>query len=67
MATVTKEQYEFALQRVEELLPLVDENTPANDRNALELTIMSNAIIEYESVKSNSSNFFLNMKMSISQ
>ena len=48
MATVTKEQYEFALQRVEELLPLVDENTPANDRNALELTIMSNTIIEYE-------------------
>ena len=48
MSTVTKEQYEFALQRVEELLPLVDDNTPANDRNALELTIMSNAISEYE-------------------
>ena len=48
MSTVTKEQYEFALQRVEELLPLVDDNTPANDRNTLELTIMSNAIIEYE-------------------
>ena len=48
MGSATKEQYEFALQRVEELLPLVDDNTPANDRNAVELTNMSSAIIEYE-------------------
>ena len=45
---VTKEQYEFALQRIEELLPLVDDNTPAKDRNAMELTIMSDAVIAYE-------------------
>ena len=45
---ITKEQYEFALQRIEELLPLVDDNTPANDRNAMELTIMSDAVIAYE-------------------
>lgn len=45
---VTKEQYEFALQRIEELLPLVDENTAANDHNAMELTIMSDAVIAYE-------------------
>lgn len=45
---VTKEQYEFALHRIEELLPLVDDNTPANDRNAIELTIMSDAVIAYE-------------------
>lgn len=45
---VTKEQYEFALQRIEELLPIVDDNTPANDRNAIELTLMSNIVIEYE-------------------
>ena len=32
MNKVTKEQYEFALARVEELLPLVDDNTPANDK-----------------------------------
>ena len=38
MSKVKKEQYEFALARVEELLPLVDDNTPANDRNAVELT-----------------------------
>ena len=31
MNKVTKEQYEFALARVEELLPVIDDNTPAND------------------------------------
>ena len=44
----TKEQYEFALARVEELLPLVDDNTPANDKNAVELTVMSDIVIAYE-------------------
>ena len=34
MAKITKEQYECALARIEELLPMVDDNTPANDRNA---------------------------------
>ena len=48
MAKITKEQYEFALARIEELLPMVDDNTPANDRNALELTMMSDAVIDYE-------------------
>ena len=32
MTKITKEQYEFALARVEELLPLVDDSTPANDK-----------------------------------
>ena len=27
MAKITKEQYEFALARIEELLPMVDDNT----------------------------------------
>ena len=31
MTKITKEQYEFALARVEELLPLVDDSTPANE------------------------------------
>ena len=48
MAKITKDQYEFALARIEELLPLVDDNTPANDRNAVELTMMSDVVIEYE-------------------
>ena len=48
MNKITREQYEFALARVEELLPLVDDNTPANDKNAVELTMMSDVVIAYE-------------------
>ena len=48
MNKTTEQQYEFALQRIEELLPLVDDNTPANDRNAVELTLMSDFVIAYE-------------------
>ena len=48
MSKITKEQYEFALARIEELLSLVDDNTPANDRNAIELTMMSDVVIDYE-------------------
>lgn len=48
MSKITKEQYEFALARVEELLPLVDDNTPANDKSAVELTMMSDIVIAYE-------------------
>lgn len=48
MAKITKEQYDFALARIEELLPLVDDSTPTNDRHAVELTMMSDVVIEYE-------------------
>lgn len=48
MAKISKDQYEFALARIEELLSVVDDNTPANDRNALELAMMSEAVIDYE-------------------
>ena len=48
MAKITKDQYEFALARIEELLPLVDNNTPSNDRNAVELTMMSDVVVDYE-------------------
>ncbi len=48
MNKVTKEQYEFALTRIEELLPLVDDNTPANDKNAVELSVVSDVVIAYE-------------------
>ncbi|RHH11064.1 helix-turn-helix domain-containing protein [Bacteroides fragilis] len=41
-------KYEFALARVEELLPLVDDNIPANDKNAVELSVMSDIVIAYE-------------------
>ena len=48
MEKVSKEQYEFALIRIEELLPLVNDNTPANDKNAVELSVISDIVIAYE-------------------
>ena len=48
MSKITKEQYELALARIEELLPMVDENTPLTDRNAVELSLMSDIVIENE-------------------
>jgi HTH-type transcriptional regulator/antitoxin HigA len=38
----------LAATRVEELLPLVDDNTPASDKKALELSVMSDIVIAYE-------------------
>ncbi|GHT37115.1 hypothetical protein FACS189435_1430 [Bacteroidia bacterium] len=48
MDKVTKNQYEFALARIEELLPLVDDKMPANDKRAVELSVMSDIVIAYE-------------------
>jgi HTH-type transcriptional regulator/antitoxin HigA len=48
MDTITKEQYEFASAKIEELLPLVNDNTPANDVKAVELRLMSDIVIAYE-------------------
>lgn len=48
MSKFNKEQYEFALARIEELLPIVDDSTPANDKNVVELTVMSDIVITYE-------------------
>lgn len=41
-------QYEYALERVEALLPLVNDDTPDYDRNAVELSMVSDIVIEYE-------------------
>lgn len=41
-------RYEYALKRVEELLPLVGEDTPVNDPLSLELDIMSDCVADYE-------------------
>lgn len=48
MSNVTKDQYEFALARIEELLPQVNESTPSNDRKSVELTMVSDVVINYE-------------------
>lgn len=45
---ISKQQYEFALAKVEELLPLVTDETPADDKNAIELSLMSDVVIAYE-------------------
>lgn len=36
-----KTQYDWAVSRVEQLLPLVSEDTPANDPNLIELELLS--------------------------
>lgn len=43
-----KMRYEYALTRVEALLPLVNDETPADDPAAIELAIMSDYVIAYE-------------------
>ena len=48
MKKITKEQYEFAQKRVEELLPVVSDDMPANDPAAIELVLMSEVVIAYE-------------------
>ena len=50
MKAITEEQYKFALRRVEELLPQVSDDTPLDDSRAIELSLMSDIVIEYEEV-----------------
>lgn len=45
---ISAQQYEYALNRIEELLPIVTDETPANDKNAVELTIVSDVVETYE-------------------
>lgn len=45
---ISKMQYEYALNRIEELLPTVTDATPATDANAIELTIVSDIVEAYE-------------------
>ncbi|MBO5297684.1 MAG: hypothetical protein J6B03_08855 [Candidatus Homeothermus sp.] len=47
---ISKQQYEYALNRIEDLLPLVTEETPASDKNAIELTIVSDVVEAYEKI-----------------
>ena len=43
----TKEQYEWAVARVEQLLPLVDDSTPSADPNSIELELLSKLVADY--------------------
>ncbi len=40
-------QYNMAVARVEELLPLVNDDTPRDDRNLIELERLSNLVADY--------------------
>jgi HTH-type transcriptional regulator/antitoxin HigA len=40
--------YKMALERIEELLPMVSDETPTYDPKAIELKSMSDLVIEYE-------------------
>ena len=43
----TREQYEWALRRVEELLPFVDDDTPSTEPAYIELELLSNLVADY--------------------
>ena len=49
MAKITSEiAYKATMERIEELLPLVDDNTPLDNRNLIELELLSNLVADYE-------------------
>ncbi|MDD2416935.1 MAG: hypothetical protein PHQ68_09455 [Parabacteroides sp.] len=49
MAKITSEiAYKATMERIEELLPLVDDNTPLDNRNLIELELLSNLVVDYE-------------------
>lgn len=45
-----KAQYEWAVKRVEELLPLVTDDTPLTDSNSIELELLSNMVADYSEI-----------------
>lgn len=51
MAQIKSEAaYRAAMKRIEELLPLVNDNTPVDDSNYLELDMISDLVEEYEDI-----------------
>lgn len=40
-------QYNWAVERVEQLLPMVDDNTPETDSGFIELKLLSNLVADY--------------------
>lgn len=60
-------QYQAAMARIEELLPLVTEDTPLTDKNSVELVLLSNLVADYDDehypVKSPSLSEVLKLRM----
>ena len=51
MAKIKKEtQYRAALQRIDELLKVVNNDTPADDKNFIELDLISDLVADYEDI-----------------
>jgi HTH-type transcriptional regulator/antitoxin HigA len=49
MAKIENEiEYDAICQRIEELLPMTDDDTPLTDPKLIELRILSELVIEYE-------------------
>lgn len=48
MKQITKEQYEVALGRIEEILPLVTDDMPVDNPLSQELMLLSDMVISYE-------------------
>ena len=40
--------YKAAMERIEELLPLTDDNVPLTDKDLIELDLLSKLVSEYE-------------------
>ncbi|MBQ7238549.1 MAG: helix-turn-helix transcriptional regulator [Bacteroidales bacterium] len=47
---ITRQKYEYAQKRIDELLPLVTENTPMDDPKMVELMIVTDIVEAYEDV-----------------
>lgn len=45
---ITKEQYEYATRRIEELLPQIHGNMPKDDPRCIEYALMSDIVEKYE-------------------
>lgn len=43
-------EYKAIMSRIEELLPLVNDETPASDKNFIEMDILTGLANEYEAV-----------------
>ena len=48
MGKITKMQYEYALERIEDLLPVTGPDCDPQSKEAVELSLMAEIVIEYE-------------------
>ena len=50
IAIKNETEYKAVMQRIEELLPLTDDNTPRTDKNLIELDTLSILVENYEDI-----------------